>query len=231
MKSSSSDIHSHRIWNELVKQHVSDNGYVDYKEFKNDLGQIENYLLQLSNNVPDKTWSDMQQLAYWINAYNAFTVQLILKNYGVESIREIQTADIKSPWKIPFISIGGETYTLDKIEHDILRKQFNEPRIHFAIVCGSYSCPKFRNEAFVAEKLNDQLNDQTHDFIHDQTKNNITATPVRLSNIFKWYADDFRTVYNDDRSLLQWISQFTDQPINPDAAIEYLPYNCALNGR
>ena len=100
----------------------------------------------------DKHWTETEQLAYWINAYNAFTVELILDHYPVASIRDIKEGVpfINSVWDIDFIKIEGKTYSLNDIEHRILRREFDEPRIHFAIVCASISCPKLRNEAFEA---------------------------------------------------------------------------------
>ncbi len=137
------NFHGHAIWSELVKRFVSKNGFVDYKGFKNNETKLDEYLALLSFHTPSNDWTDQQKLAYWINAYNAFTVKLILKNHGVASIKDIKTDS--SPWKIPFFKIGSEEFTLDKIEHEILRKQFQEPRIHFSIVCASFSCPKLSN--------------------------------------------------------------------------------------
>lgn len=224
-------IHDHLLWDQLVKKFVSITGFVDYKGFKMDEHQLTAYLHQLSENPASADWPNEQQLAYWINAYNAFTVLLIVQNYGVQSIKEIQQDGVSSPWKIPFFTIGGEEFTLDKIEHSILRKQFKEPRIHFAIVCGSFSCPKFRNEAYTGDRLEEQLQEQTRDFILDKTRNDTGSNPVQLSSIFKWYAEDFSSAFSDDRSLLQWINQYLEPKMDETSPIEFLPYNCALNGR
>lgn len=222
-------LHQHAIWDDLVKLFVSKNGFVDYKGFKNNELKLDEYLALLSFQTPLATWTSEQKLAYWMNAYNAFTVKLILKNYGVASIKEIQSDT--SPWKIPFFKIGSEEFTLDKIEHEILRKQFQEPRIHFSIVCASFSCPKFRNEAFIADKLEEQLEDQTSDFINDPDKNSLNDTPIGVSSLFQWYWDDFSNEFNDTRTLIKWMNRYAATPLDSSTAITYLPYNCALNGK
>jgi hypothetical protein len=144
----------------------------------------------LVNNPPDKKeWSESAQLAYWINVYNAFTIKLIIDHYPVESIKDIgskiQVPFINSPWDIKLIEIEGKKYDLNNVEHSILRKDFEEPRIHFAIVCASFSCPKLRREAFTAEKLEEQLQEQAVDFINDPAKNSISKNKAEVSKIFQ----------------------------------------------
>ncbi|WP_411272698.1 DUF547 domain-containing protein [Daejeonella sp.] len=223
------NFHQHAIWNDLVKICVSKNGFVDYNGFKNNEVKLDEYLALLSFQIPLSNWTVKQKLAYWINAYNAFTVKLILNNYGVASIKDIKTEP--SPWKIPFFKIGSEEFTLDKIEHEILRKQFHEPRIHFSIVCASFSCPKFRNEAFIADKLEEQLEDQTSDFINDPDKNSLTDTPIGVSSLFHWYWDDFSNEFTDTTTLINWMNRYSETPLNASTTVTYLPYNCALNGK
>ncbi|MDA9555708.1 DUF547 domain-containing protein [Pelobium sp.] len=225
------NFHHHLIWDNLVRRYVSDNGFVDYQGFKSEEAILDQYLDLLTENPPQTNWTDEQKIAFWINAYNAFTVKLILKNYGVQSIKDIKTETQTSPWKIPFFKIGLEEFTLDKIEHEILRKQFQEPRIHFSIVCASFSCPKFRNEAFIADKLEEQLEDQTSDFINDPDKNSLNETPIGVSSLFQWYWDDFSNQFTDTQSLIYWMNKYSKTVLNSTAEIVYLPYNCALNGR
>ena len=146
---------AHTQWDLLLKKHVDARGMVDYEGFIRDKEQLEQYLKKLSNTPPDpETWSEAEQLAYWINAYNAFTVKLIADNYPVESIEDlhptINIPMLNTVWHKKFFKIGGRESSLDEIEHKILRKQFNEPRIHFAINCASYSCPPLRGEAYTA---------------------------------------------------------------------------------
>ncbi len=223
--------HQHQIWNILVHQFVDNYGFVNYKGFKNNETELDEYLNLLTQNPPQTNWAIPQKLAYWINAYNAFTVKLIINNYGVGDIKAIGVANQQSPFKISFFKIGEENFTLDKIEHEILRKEFDEPRIHFCLVCASFSCPKFRNESFTADKLEEQLVDQTSDFINDPDKNSLHQNPIGISSLFQWYWDDFSAYFTDNKSLLNWINKHSKTPINVNSEIEYLPYNCALNGR
>ncbi len=216
---------SHEKFDKLLKKYVSETGFVDYKGFKND-PLFKEYLNELSNHPPQPNWTKNEKLAYWINAYNAFTIQLIIDNYPVKSIKEIG-GTFGSPWDIEFIQIGGRTYNLNQIEHEILRKQFNEPRIHFAIVCASVSCPKLRNEAYVPEKLNDQLNDQVKEFINDSSKNIISENSVKLSQIFNWFKSDF----TKKGSLIDFLNRYSKVKISPKAKISYLKYNWNLNGK
>ena len=148
-----SDSHpvSHEIWNGLVQKYASKDGKVNYKGFIQDSVLFNKYLTILKNNHPnDKNWNEAEQLAYWINAYNAYTVKLIIDNYPLKSIKDIKKGlpFINSVWDIKFIKIEGATYDLNNIEHSILRTKYNEPRIHFAINCASFSCPNLRPEAF-----------------------------------------------------------------------------------
>ena len=226
-----STIHQHQKWDILVHQLVDDKGFVDYKGFKDSEIELDEYLDLLTQNTPQINWTKNQKLAYWINAYNSFTVKLILNNYGLGDIKQIGAAHKQSPFKIPFFKIGAEDFTLDKLEHEILRKEFDEPRIHFCLVCASFSCPKFRNEAFIADKLEEQLEDQTSDFINDPDKNSLNQSPIGLSSLFQWYWDDFSASFTDTPSLLNWINKHSKTPINVKDDIEYLPYNCALNGK
>ena len=143
---------NHSLWNDLLQKHVSVQGNVNYKGFKLDYSDLERYLQSLSDNIPNKSWSKAEKLSYWINAYNAYTIKLIIDKYPLKSIK-----DINRPWDQRFIKLGEKIYTLNDIEHEILRKM-NEPRIHFAIVCASISCPKLQNEAFTPLKSRNTIN-------------------------------------------------------------------------
>ncbi len=220
---------SHEIWNGLLKKYVTDDGSVNYEGFKKEREKLKQYLDLLSKSNPSDEWSEKERLAFWINAYNAYTVELILRHYPVESIKDIGSK-IKIPfvstaWDIKFINIGGKDYDLNNIEHSVLRKQFDDPRIHFAINCASYSCPKLRNEAFTADKLEAQLQDQARDFVNDKRKNIITADKLELSEIFNWYKADF----TKDTKLIAYIQQYTDVKISPSAKVSYMEYNWSLN--
>jgi Protein of unknown function, DUF547 len=222
----------HTTWDRLLKKYVNDKGFVDYAGFKKDEAALGSYLEVLSKNAPNpKTWSTNEQLAYWINAYNAYTIQLILNHYPVASIKDIGST-IKIPfvstgWDIKFIRIGGKKLDLNNIEHGIIRKQFSEARIHFALVCAAKSCPKLRNEAYTSERLNTQLDDQARDFLNDSNKNNITTTKASLSKILSWYSGDF----TKSMPITDWLNKYAKTKVTDKTTIDYLDYNWELNGK
>lgn len=233
---------SHAVFDSLLQKHVTPEGTVNYKGFIQDSVQFNEYLTLLKNNHPNKkNWSREEQLAYWINAYNAFTVQLIVDNYPVKSIKDIKSGIgfVNSVWDIKFIKIEGQEYDLNNIEHSIIRKEFNEPRIHFAVNCASYSCPRLRNEAFTAERLEEQLDDQARLFFNDKRKNKIISkNKIILSSILKWYSTDFtnkglfsRIFGGKGRTqkLINFVNPYVDIDINKDAEIEFMDYRWDLN--
>jgi len=209
----------HALWDILLKKYVDDNGNVDYRNFKNDADKLNKYLDHLAKNPISNTAQKEERLAYYINLYNAGTVQLILENYPLESIK-----DIFRPWGKDRVMIGDDKYSLGGIEHDVLRKM-NEPRIHFAINCASFSCPKLSNEAFTASKMEEQLEKATSSFINDPSKNNITANSVGLSKIFKWYKGDF----TGKNALIDYINNYSDIELLADSEINYITYDWRLN--
>ena len=208
----------HSVWNNLLQKHVSKNGMVDYKGFKSDRAKLDNYLKMLSSQEPTKDWSNNELLAYYINLYNAYTVDLILRNYPVKSIK-----DISSPWTKEFIKVGDTEISLGGIENSILRKM-NEPRIHFAINCASISCPKLLNEAYTAAEIEEQLERVTREFINSD-KNEISENSAKLSSIFDWYKKDFK----EDGSVIDYINKYSETRIKPGAAISYKEYDWNLN--
>lgn len=222
---------SHEVFDKLLNEYVHED-QVDYKGFIANKNQFEKYLNLLSDNPPNKDqWSKDQQLAYWINAYNAFTIKLIIDNYPLTSIQDLHPTIyiplVRTVWHKKFFSIGGELMNLDHIEHDILRKQFNEPRIHFAINCASFSCPPLRNEAFTAGKIDKQLNEQAVNFINDTKRNEISFDRGEISKIFSWFTKDF----TKEGSLIQFINKYSKVKLNKEAKIEYLDYDWSLNDK
>lgn len=220
---------SHEIWNDLLQKHVATDGAVNYKGFIQDSTLLNDYLAILTAGHPNEAnWTRNEQLAYWINAYNAFTIQIVIRNYPVASIKDIAGAIpfVNSVWDLKFIEIEGVVYDLNNIEHNLIRKIFEEPRIHFALVCASYSCPALRNEAFVADKLEVQLTEQAQNFINDPRKNRIeNKDQAELSKIFSWYSGDFKT----NTTLIEFINQYADTQLSEDAEIEYIDYDWSLN--
>ncbi len=221
---------NHNPWTVLLQKHVTEQGNVNYEGFIQDKIALESYLNTLSNTPPDKaTWSEAEQLAYWINAYNAFTVKLIVDNYPVKSIQDLHPT-IKIPllntvWHKKFFQIGGKDASLDQIEHAILRKEFDEPQIHFAINCASVSCPPLRNEAFTATKLEQQLTEQAAIFINHPAYNKIQASDIEVSKIFSWFSGDFKK----NGSLIDYLNKYSEVKINAKAKVDYMDYNWDLN--
>jgi len=219
---------THEQWTQLLQKHVSDAGNVDYEGFIQDSVAFQEYLSLLSNHHPNDThWTQQQQLAYWINAYNAFTVQLIVDHYPIDGIKEIKggVPFVNSVWDIKFINIEDRTYDLNNIEHGILRKHFEEPRIHFAINCASVSCPALLNEAYISEHIEEQLDLMAVRFINDLSRNEISAEKIKISKIFKWFSGDFKK----KGDLKTFLNKYANTKINDYASIDYLDYNWNLN--
>jgi len=218
---------SHQQWDRMLKKHVNGAGLVNYKGFQKDKGDLDAYLKLLSDNAPQSNWSKNDQKAYWINAYNAFTVSLIVKHYPVKSIKDIagKIYKINTPWDIKFITIGGKKYDLNNIEHGILRKNFDDPRIHFVLVCAAISCPRLRDEAFAGAKLDAQLEDAGKEFVNDRSKNKITGAKAELSRYFQWYKGDF----TKGGSLVTFINNYSQTKVNPGTKVSYIDYNWNLN--
>ena len=210
----------HSAWDALLKKHVNAAGMVDYKGFKQDRAKLDAYLQELSGYKPSNDWSVQELLAYYINLYNAYTVNLILDNYPVKSIK-----DINGAWTKAIVPVGDRKLSLGGIENGVLRKM-NEPRIHFAINCASMSCPKLLNEAYTAGKINEQLDNVTREFINSD-KNDIAANNPKLSSIFDWYQKDF--ISKKTPTVIDYINQYSNTKINADATLTYKDYNWNLN--
>jgi len=220
----------HSAYDRLLKKYVNDRGLVNYKGFKSEEKAFNAYLDKLSQTPPASSWSKDDQIAYWINAYNAYTIRLILNHYPVKSIKDIgsriKIPFVTTPWAAKFITIGGESMSLDNIEHGTLRKKFDDPLIHFALVCASISCPKLRNEAYTASKLDAQLDDQGRDFINNPSKNKLAAGEAQLSKYFDWYKGDWN---KGGQSVIKWVNRYATTPITEKTKINYLTYDWNLN--
>ena len=222
---------SHELFTQLLQKNVTDDGIVDYKSFIRDSVVLNEYLTILSANPPnEKTWSREEQMAYWINSYNAYTIKLVSQYYPVRSIKDIGSAIqipfINTPWDIRLITVGKERLDLNNVEHGILRKKFNDPRVHMALVCASKSCPILLNEAYDPARLDEQLNKQTRAFLTDEYRNKITKDMAQVSMIFNWYSMDFS---KNGKSVRDFINTYSPAKISDDAKITYLEYNWSLN--
>lgn len=220
---------THEKWSALLQKYVSITGKVNYKGMKADKAKLDEYLAILSKQKPGKNWSKNETLAFWINAYNAFTVKLITDNYPLKSIKDLNPSVsvifVNTVWDKKFFSIGGDKMSLNNIEHGILRKM-GDPRMHFTIVCASVSCPKLLNTAYEAATLDNQLNKAAGDFLADNTKNQVKAGNPKLSKIFDWFSGDFKA---NGKTKIEFINQFTPTKIDKNANISYLDYNWNLN--
>ena len=182
---------THSAWTELLAKHVKSNG-VDYPGFEKDKGEVDSYLKTLADVSRQEfnNWQGVDQLSFLINLYNASTIDLVLKNYPIKSFKD-DVGGKEGPWKVEFVKALGKTYTLDQVEHELIRKNYAEPRIHFAVNCASEGCPPLRAEAFTGAKLEDQLAEQTKDFFAKKDANRFEGGTLYLSPIFDWFKEDF----------------------------------------
>ncbi len=210
----------HTPWENLLQEHVQDDGRVDYNGFLKDQQRLNSYLGALALNPPQEDWTPQARMAYYINLYNAGTVALILENYPVKSIR-----DIDRPWAKKRVRVGTEWLSLSDIEHKILRK-IGDARIHFAINCASISCPKLPEYAFTEAEIESQLERAARGFINDPERNTLNADKAEVSKIFKWFRSDFKA---DEGSLVEYLNRFLEKPIPKGTSVGFLPYDWALN--
>jgi hypothetical protein len=242
--------HEHATWNLLVKNNVHWNlnrtaSLVNYAGFQKTHDFLKRYLFSLSavTRTEFDTFRREQQLAFLINAYNAFTVELILTEYPeVTSIKELGSL-FSSPWKRKFFLLLGESQNLDGIEHELIRGsgRYDEPLIHFAVNCASIGCPALLDEAFVAEKLDQQLLESTERFLSDRSRNRFEARTgtLEISSIFDWYAEDFSkgwrgydSLHDFFRTHADWITDDAESVETLREAalrIEFLDYDWSLN--
>lgn len=245
----------HSLFDELLQTHVK-NGRVDYRRLKENRAMLSDYLKQIEQVNPDEfnQWAKHEQMAFWINAYNAITIEGILRNYPIQwggliakarfpqnSIRQIGGF-----WDKVFIKVMGKDLSLNDIEHKILRKKFAEPRIHFAIVCASIGCPILENRAFFATELEQRLGQATRNFINNPDKVRLDKPKniLYLSSIFDWYKEDFPVSangkkkfgkYNDSEAgIIEFVIGYLPEADRQYIAqnqpnIKYLDYDWSLN--
>lgn len=222
---------SHERWDAQLKEFVNADGFVDYDAWQRDTARLEEYLALVRSHHPnDGNWSRDEQLAYWINAYNAFTVELILDHWPLTSIKDIKdgTGFINSVWDIKFIEIEGHTYDLNNLEHGIIRPKFEDQRIHAAVNCASVSCPQLRPEAYVAERLDAQLDEQVSDWLAGFRNDLSDPAHPKVSSILKWYNKDFSW---GGSSVSELIERHSDVDLPADVTFEYLDYDWAVNAQ
>jgi hypothetical protein len=219
---------SHEVWNQIVQAHVHD-GQVDYPSIQA-AGTLDGYLKDLDRIDPGKLERREDQLAFWINAYNAFAVKGILDGYSPKSLWGRYRYFIGRDYRV-----GGSTINLYDLERDVLIAQFHEPLMHFAIVCASASCPKLQPWAYRADVLDRELDEVAHAFINDPARNRFERQlkVASLSMIFKWFEQDFTAAAG---SVLAYVARYVADPdlakelLQPGYRIEYLEYDWSLNG-
>ena len=246
--------HSHAALTALLQKNVlvlngGQASQVRYGSLAADRAALKRYLDSLSNvtRASYNRFSKPQQMAFLINAYNAFTLELILTRWPkLESIKDLGSV-FSSPWKRKWVPLLGSTLSLDDIEHGMLRErgQFDDPRVHFGVNCASIGCPALREEAFVASRLNAQLDEQTQRFMADRSRNRYQPgnTPgsgkLQVSKIFDWFGEDFRLGHRGATSLPVFLAGhadvLADAPVDRDrvrnaqADVSFMNYNWKLN--
>lgn len=222
--------HTHEQFSKVLKNNTKDVAgqvLVNYKQLKKHPEELLAYIDQMEDLSKDefKAFSRNQKLAFWINAYNAYTLQIVIKNYPIESIKDIGSL-FSSTWNKKFINLMGKEMSLDDIEHQTIRKEFKEPRIHFAVNCASLGCPSLLQEAYNHEHLNAQLDLAAKHFLTNKTKNyyNKTEKVFYLSKIFNWYGADFNAKY---KGYLSYVRRYIKAPKN--TPVEWNEYNWELN--
>jgi hypothetical protein len=222
--------HSHELLTKVLTGHLKwqqdgHNSVVDYAALRAAPEELEQYLEALSavEAVEFERWPAKEQLAFLINAYNAFTLKLIVDHYPLNSIRDIGSF-WQSPWKRRFFSLLGEPMHLDQVEHEIIREpgRYDEPRIHFAVNCASIGCPALRPEPFTAAALEAQLEDSTRRFLGDASRNRYREGSLEVSSIFKWYRKDFERGWRGADSLSGFLSLYADALALPPEVREQL---------
>ena len=221
---------SHDPFNQVLQAYVDEAGRVNYTKLKANPEKLEKYLDLLAVAKPMEL-SYNAQLAFWVNAYNALVIKGVLDHYPTTSVRKVK-------WFGGFFNrlkfqVAGKTYTLNQIEHDIIRTEFVDPRIHFVLVCASTSCPPLENRAFSAEDIEERLETATFNFVQnpEQVRIDRAKRRVYLSKIFKWYDDDFKEGYDGVADFLTDYLSLEDAEFlaSPDVKFRYLDYDWTLN--
>jgi hypothetical protein len=237
---------SYAGYNALLERLVND-GHVDYQGLMSDAKALDRYLDAAADvrKTQFNDWAESERLTFLICLYNAATLKLIVDHYPVKSIKKIGSI-FRGPWDQPFVRLFGEIINLDNLEHDIIRKQYNEPRIHLALVCAAKGCPKLRSEAYVAERLDEQLDDQSRDYLSSPAGLHIDRERqvVYFSSIFKWYGEDFIADYapasefpgldQTERAVANFSSRYLsssdrDYLKTGGYSVKYLDYDWSLN--
>jgi hypothetical protein len=234
---------SYSEYGEVLKKYVNKNGLVNYKQLQNNRQQLDSFIQSLAvvNPKTYEFWTEQEKIAFWINSYNALTLKSIIDQNPLKN----SIKDIPGVWRIRKFDVLGQSLSLNNIEHDILRKDFDEPRIHVALVCAAISCPPLRNEPYTESKLNQQLDNQVRQFITNNQGFRLDTTEgkIYLSSIFKWYGDDWSKKYQiedkfsgneKERAVLNFLTSYLSVQDRHyleqgNYKITYLKYDWSLN--
>jgi hypothetical protein len=229
--------HTHAGWTRVLQAHTVEAPgpatNVRYAVLKASPAELDAYLGELSSVTASQfaKWPKKERLAFLLNAYNAFTVKLVIDHYPVKSIKDIG-GFLGSPWKKKFVPLLGRTISLDDLEHVWIRREYREPRIHFAVVCASVGCPRLQREAFRGRDLEIQLATATREFLGDRRWNRVAPKAIEASSIFKWYGSD----WGDSRSLRLFLADGIglSEPersrfLVDEIPLKFTPYDWSLN--
>ncbi len=230
----------------ILQKHVDSEGKIDYKALEKDKAQLISYLNYLAITEPDENWTENREKAFWLNVYNAYTLKIIVDNYPLKknsctsnkqdnsivfTITNTKNSSImhieengKKAWDIDFVTVGGKNYTLNHVEHNIIRKKFNDGRIHVGLNAASLSGPRLVNYVFTEENIETSLDRLMVNFVNDNSKNKITSNKIKISKVFEWYPKDFN---NGD--IISFINKFSKTKIDANAEISYEFYDWTLN--
>lgn len=220
----------HGLYAELLHRHVH-NGQVNYDGFKREESRLDQYLAILET-VDPQDLTVKERFAYYANAYNAWTIKMILSRYPkIGSIKELGIFNT-GPWKKKVVRLNGRVLSLDNIEHDIMRPQFKDPRLHFAINCAAFSCPPLRSEPYIGNRLDVQLDEATRAFINNPNRNYLDGDTLYVSKIFRWFAGDFN--HDPTGFVLRYAQGRLKSELSArrdSIRIAYLPYDWSLNNK
>jgi hypothetical protein len=217
------------LYADLLERYVQD-GVVNYRDLKAEEARLDQYLAILNRTNPDELARN-EQFAFYMNAYNACTLKLILQHYPVKSIKNIGGL-FRSPWKIAFCPVGGDILTLDQIEHAILRPRFQDARVHFAINCAAKDCPPLSSVPYQGTTVDQQLNANTRAFLNNPAQTYLDGDTLWVSSIFKWFREDF------DHNPLSFVLTYAEGDFKrrleagaERLTVKFLNYDWSLNGQ
>lgn len=210
-------------WKNTLNTYVTKSGAVNYKLLHNKPAELNAYVKMLAE-TDMKGMSANAKKAHWMNAYNAYTLKVVLDHYPLKSITDIKI-DGKTAWDLPIAKVAGKTYTLNQIEHEILRKEFIDYRIHAGINCASFSCPVLLNQPFTEQNVNQLLEVAFKGFVNDPQRNKISTNKLELSSLFDWFKEDFQK----DGGVVAVVKKYADTKIAAKPTVSYLDYNWSLN--